>query len=274
MTIAAGNALSPAQFLKIRDTAHRVFGLDLKSGKEALVAARVGKRLRELGLPDIRAYLRLLDEDRTGVELVSLIDALTTNFTSFQREPRHFDLFRREILAPLREREGLAVWSAGCATGEEPYNIAMHALDVLGESAQSRIRVLATDISTRALEAAERAIYTEDRLAGLPAEWPRRFFQRGSGHRAGFCRVKEAVRSMVRFRRLNLMEDFGALPEFDLIFCRNVMIYFDRPTQESVVQKLTRHIRRGGSLYIGHSEGLTAIRHGLEYVEPAVYRKP
>lgn len=268
------NGLTARQFQTIRETAHRVFGLDLKPGKEALVAARIGKRQRELGLPDIRAYLRLLEEDRTGSELVSLIDALTTNFTSFQREPRHFDLLREKVLAPLSPRETLAIWSAGCATGEEPYNIAMHALDELGDPARARLRILATDISTRALKTAEAAIYPEERLAGLPPEWPRRYFQRGSGKMEGLFRVKDAVRSMVEFSRLNLLENTGGAAEFDVVFCRNVMIYFDRHTQEAVVRKLSRRIRPAGYLFIGHSEGLMGIRHGLEYVEPAVYRKP
>jgi len=273
---AAGTwEVSAQQFGQIREMAREAFGLDLRPGKEALVSARLGKRARELGLNGIGAYLKVVQADRTGLELVALIDALTTNHTSFQREPQHFDLLRERVLKPAAARHAkLSIWSAGCSTGEEPYTILLHAADVFGEAGLDNLRLVASDISTRALEAARAGIYSEDRVAPLPEHWRRRFFQRGEGPRAGFYRVKESFRRRVEFQRRNLMESMEDLPQFDVIFCRNVMIYFDKLTQERLVRKFCNHLQPGGWLLIGHSEGLMGIRHEFEYVMPAVYRKP
>lgn len=276
MTEAAAKwEIGPKQFRRVRELALGSFGLDLKPGKEALVAARLGKRARELGLDGIGPYLERIEADRTGEELVALIDALTTNYTSFQREPQHFELLRRQVLEPAAAtRARAAIWSAGCATGEEPYTILLHAAEALGEAGLNRLRLIASDISMRALEAARAGIYPLDRLEPLPESWRRKYFQRGTGAREGFARLKEQYRRRVEFQRRNLMESLEDLPEFDVIFCRNVMIYFDKPTQQKLVGKFTARLKPGGWLLIGHSEGLMGIRHGLEYVMPAVYRRP
>lgn len=267
--------VGPAQFSWIRDLARGTFGLDLRPGKEALVAARLGRRARELGLDGIKAYLDLLQTDRTGLELVALIDALTTNHTSFLREPQHFELLRSRVLEPAAAAQTqLEIWSAGCATGEEPYTIVLHAAEALGEAGLGRLRLLASDISTRAIEIARAGIYELDRVEPLPADWLTKYFQRGSGARQGMVRVKERYRRLIEFERRNLMESFDGLPAFDTIFCRNVMIYFDKPTQERLVAKFHAHLKPGGWLLIGHSEGLMGAGHPLEYVMPAVYRRP
>lgn len=267
--------VAPGQFETIRTMARTAFGLDLKPGKEALVSARLGKRARELGLDGIRPYLERIQADRTGVELIALIDALTTNYTSFQREPQHFDLLRTRVLEPAaRDGSRVSIWSAGCATGEEPYTILVHAAEVLGEGGLDRLRLVASDISTRALESARRGIYTEDRVAPLPDSWRRKYLQRGTGDQQGYVRVKEIYRKRIDFQRRNLMESHPDLPLFNVIFCRNVMIYFDKPTQEALVGRFAEKLEPGGWLLIGHSEGLMGIRHGLEYVMPAVYRRP
>ncbi|HAX44253.1 MAG TPA: CheR family methyltransferase [Bryobacteraceae bacterium] len=267
--------VAPSQFETIRMMARTAFGLDLKPGKEALVSARLGKRARELGLDGIRTYLERIQADRTGVELIALIDALTTNYTSFQREPQHFDLLRTRVLEPAARDHGrVSIWSAGCATGEEPYTILVHAAEVLGEAGLDRLRLVASDISTRALESARRGIYTEDRVAPLPESWRRKYLQRGTGEQQGYVRVKESYRKRIDFQRRNLMESHPDLPPFHVIFCRNVMIYFDKPTQEALVGRFAEKLEPGGWLLIGHSEGLMGIRHGLEYVMPAVYRRP
>lgn len=267
--------LSPGDFDAIRRMARSAFGLDLKPGKEALVAARLGRRAREIGVNGIRAYLERMRADQTGMELVALIDALTTNFTSFQREPQHFELLRKRVLVPAaKERRRLAIWSAGCATGEEPYTILIHAAEVMGDAGLDQLRLLASDISTRALEVARAGIYPQDRVAPLPDAWRRKYLQRGSGTQAGMVRVKEAYRRRVEFKRVNLMESLDWLPLFQVIFCRNVMIYFDKPTQEQLVNRFRERLEPGGWLLIGHSEGLMGLRHGLDYVMPAVYRRP
>jgi len=264
----------PGDFRELQSMAHEVFGLDLKAGKEALVSARLGRRVRDLGLEDISEYLNVVKADRTGVELARLIDALTTNFTSFLREPQHFDLLRDEILPVLRARTSFQVWSAGCSTGEEPYSILFHVAEELGAAKTAALKLLATDISTRALAAAQAGIYPEAGLKEMPSSWPSKYFQRGVGQSAGSVRVKAEWRSRIAFERLNLMEDLSNIPQCSVIFCRNVMIYFDKPTQERLVRRFAERLEPGGWLLIGHSEGLMGMRHELDYVKPAVYRKP
>ena len=176
--------VNPGQFRRIRELAHGAFGLDLKPGKEALVSARLGKRARELGLGGIGAYLAYLEADRTGAELAALTDALTTNFTSFLREPQHFELLRRRVLEPAAAGRGrLAIWSAGCATGEEAYTILLCAAETLGEAGLGRLRLVASDISTRALGTARAGIYTEARVEPLPESWRGKHFLKGAGQR-------------------------------------------------------------------------------------------
>lgn len=262
-------------FELIRGLARRACGLDLKPGKEALVAARLARRARELGLNGIPAYLERIRREPGGGELVALIDALTTNHTSFQREPRHFDLLRERVLVPAaRHGREVAIWSAGCATGEEPYTILMHAAEVLGEARLASLRLVASDISTRALEVARTGIYSADRVGMLPEVWRRRYLQRGSGACQGYVRVKDTLRRRVEFQRRNLTGSLAGLPHFDVIFCRNVMIYLGRTVQELLVRRLRDRLVPGGWLLIGHSEGLMGIRHGLDYVMPSVYRRP
>ena len=271
---AEAPALRPGEFEAIRHMAHDTFGLDLRAGKEALVSARLSKRVRDLGLPDISHYLDLVQADRTGVELARLIDALTTNFTSFLREPQHFEILSAKVLPALAGRPSFQIWSAGCATGEEPYSILFHVAEALGEQRASAMKLLATDISTRALDAAAAAIYPDQRLREMPPSWPKRYFQRGTGASLGSIRVRPEWRQRVTFQRLNLMEDFSHVSKCSVIFCRNVMIYFDKPTQERLVRRFAERLEPGGWLLIGHSEGLMGIQHGLEYVRPAVYRHP
>ncbi|MBE0657223.1 MAG: protein-glutamate O-methyltransferase CheR [Bryobacteraceae bacterium] len=267
--------VSQHEFAEIRDLAHKTFGLDLKQGKEALVTARLSKRLAALGLGTIGEYLEVLRSDRTGGELTSLIDALATNYTSFQREPQHFELLRTKILPLIASSHGrTGVWSAGCSTGEEPYTILMHAADVMGEQNLGKLRLLATDISNKALAKARAGVYTLDKLADLPADWRRRFLQKGVGELSGSFRIRPDLASKVEFSRLNLMEPFENAGTFRVIFCRNVMIYFDKHTQERLVRKFAAQLEPGGWLLIGHSEGLMGVRNELEYVMPAVYRKP
>jgi chemotaxis protein methyltransferase CheR len=272
---AAGvlGGVKAAEFREVQALARDVFGLDLKQGKEGLVGARLSKRVRELGLGSIGEYLARVRSDRSGAELVSLIDALTTNFTSFLREPRHFELLRARILPELEDLDRIRIWSAGCSSGEEPYSVLFSAAEHLGAHRIGRLRLLATDISTRALGRAEAGIYPEQRLLELPEPWRQKYFQAGFGASAGSVRVRGEWRQRIEFSRLNLMERFDRLGRFHVIFCRNVMIYFDKPTQEDLVRRFAAQLEPGGWLLIGHSEGLMGIRHDLRYVMPAVYRR-
>ncbi|MBL0161722.1 MAG: protein-glutamate O-methyltransferase CheR [Bryobacterales bacterium] len=273
-TAVASGGVRPSEFREIQSMAHDIFGLELKTGKEALVGARLGKRVRELGLKDISDYLGHVKQDHSGLELAGLIDALTTNFTSFLREPVHFKLLRDRILPGLAGRQTYQIWSAGCSTGEEPYSILFETAETLGDTKLGAMKLLATDISTRALKAASEGIFPVARLKELPDSWRKRYFQRGTGQQEGMVRVRPEWRARVQFERLNLMEDLSRMPRCAVIFCRNVMIYFDKPTQERLVGQFAARLDPGGWLLIGHSEGLMGVRHDLEYVMPAVYRKP
>ncbi|MCC7496802.1 MAG: protein-glutamate O-methyltransferase CheR [Bryobacterales bacterium] len=270
--------LSEREFEHVCALARRQFGLDLRRGKESLVSARLGKKMREANCKSFQEYFRYVSRDPSGQALVNLIDALTTNHTSFLREPRHFDFLRKVALERMSARERLDIWSAACSTGEEPYSICFHLLEEARkqpfQSAEGAVRVLASDISTRVLSTARQGIYAEERVQGLDEEWKRRYLLRGHGPQAGSYRIKPAVARLVEFRRLNLIEKLTLDRRFQVIFCRNVMIYFDKPTQEKVVSQLAGYLEPGGYLLVGHAESLTGISHSLEYVHPAIYRKP
>ncbi|HEX8985850.1 MAG TPA: protein-glutamate O-methyltransferase CheR, partial [Bryobacteraceae bacterium] len=196
--------LSGAEFEKIRALAHKEFGLDLRTGKEQLVSARLGKRVRKLGYRTFRDYLAHVQSDATGAALMDMIDALTTNFTSFMREPAHFDFLRKNVLQEFGDQPPVQIWSAACASGEEPYSIALSVLEELSDRALREVRILATDISTKVLETARQGIYTSDRLDGVAHETLRKYFLRGEKRWKGWFRVNPKLREMIEFRRMNL----------------------------------------------------------------------
>jgi chemotaxis protein methyltransferase CheR len=266
--------LTAIEFERFRQLAYDAFGLDLRAGKHTLLSARLGKKIRDLKLSSFEEYYRYVLADSTGRELAALADVLTTNHTSFFREPAHFDFLRETIAPALRQRDHVEIWSAGCSTGEEPYTIAFSLIEELGNAAFSKVRILATDISTGVLATARRGAYPSARFEGLPGHQLRRFLLRGENQWKGWYMVKREIRDMIEFRRLNLKNDFSHIGPFPVIFCRNVMIYFDRPTQQDLINRLCRCLEPGGYLLIGHAESLNAIDHPLRYVRPAIYKKP
>ena len=254
--------------------------IQLGPDKRELVTARVGKRLRATKIPSITEYCHLLKSPGAAEELSHLIDAISTNHTFFFREGVHFDIVRSQIVPEMLARLAaerwprLQAWSAACSSGEEPYSLAM-VLDECLRSQHWPWHVEATDISHRVLDKARTAIYGGDIVAKLPPGYAHAYFQRGFGPQEGNYRVKPQLQAAVTFQQLNLLEGQPPFRDpFHLIFCRNVMIYFDRPTQEELVNKLARHLVPGGFLLVGHSESLTGIRHPLKMVRPAVYRLP
>lgn len=273
-TPAASSRMSSRLFAGVRDYAYRVAGIELQDGKQEMVAGRLNKRARILGYPTSEAYFEAVLRDRTGELEADLLDALTTNYTSFFREPAHFEFLRHRILPILAQRRGFTIWSAASSSGEEPYSIAITAIETLGEAACSQARVRASDISTKVLRNAEAGVYPEERFRGLDREWRSRFLLRGKGAQEGNFRIRPEVRAMVQFLRLNLMEPLPSDGPFPIVFLRNIMIYFDRPTQERVVAAISSKLEPGGFLFIGHSESLNGISHSLEHVQVAVYRKP
>lgn len=266
-------ALTEAEFAAVASLARRTFGLELGSGKEQLVVARVGKLMRRLGYTTFREYYRYVESDRSGDALVTLIDALATNHTSFFREQAHFDFLVQRVLPEWRSTGARRIWSAASSTGEEPYTIALVAREYFGVGSGSLPRILATDISTRVLDTARRGIYQADRFPAEMAPWLRKHLLRGEGRWEGCYRMRQEILDMIEFRRLNLIEPLPEMGQFAVIFCRNVMIYFSRETQQRVIDRLTACIEPAGYLFVGHAESLTGIRHDLEQIQPAVYRK-
>jgi chemotaxis protein methyltransferase CheR len=262
--------LAPVEFDQIRQLAYRTFGLDLKAGKEELVSARLRKLVRGGGFGSFQEYYRSIVQDRTGQSLLALIDALATNHTSFLREPDHFEFLRDEVIPAMGTRDPIEVWSAACSTGEEVWTLAM----VLHEAwPQRRVRITASDISNKALGFAQRAVYPVERCRGLSAAWLSRYFA-ADGRPPSSYQVAPALRAEAVFRRVNLIASYSWPRAFPVIFCRNVMIYFDRQTQERVIAGLSQQLEPGGYLFVGHAESLTQVSHSLEYVKPAIYRKP
>lgn len=262
--------LSPKVFGRISATMEEIAGVRLPQGKETLVKSRLSKRLRTLGLDGFDAYLAFIDADASGAELREMVDALTTNKTSFFRESAHYDHLVDVAFPELAERGSLRMWSAGCSTGEEPYTLAMLAREHLPAGILRDTRVLATDISGRALTSATRGEYAAATVGDVPAPLLRKYFER-SGE--GAYSAASSLRSLVTFGRLNLMGPWPMRGPFDVIFCRNVMIYFDREVRERLVGRFHGLLRDGGYLYVGHSESLTGLQHPFSYVRPAVYRR-
>ena len=263
-------ALGAREFEQIRQLAYGTFGLDLKPGKEELVSARLRRLLRKGGFRSFQDYYRHVLSDHTGAALAAMVDALATNHTSFFREPDHFVFLREQVLPSLASRDGLEIWCAACSTGEEVWTLAMLLNEALP---QRRISIQASDISNKALTAAQAAEYPPDRCVGIPAPFLARYFAVGKGLTKTY-QVVPRLREQASFRRLNLVENFSWGRLFPVIFCRNVMIYFDRHTQEQVVGRLAAALEPGGYLFVGHAESFTRIAHSLDYVRPAVYRKP
>jgi chemotaxis protein methyltransferase CheR len=273
--LEAADALSDRDLRTLARLIYDRAGITLHDGKKALVTARLQKRVRTGGFGSFAEYVKFVESDRSGDEVVALLDAIATNHTSFFREPQHFEYLTQTILPSIKTpgRRGLNVWSAACSSGEEPYTIGMALADVLPPEDMAQVRILASDLSTKVLKAAREGVYKMDRVEGLPRELLRRHFEKGMGAQDGLCRVNARIRQLVEFDRLNLLEITDLGRRFDVIFCRNVMIYFDRAVQQKVVSMLERHLAPNGWLLISHSESLNGIQHGLQWTAPAVYRR-
>lgn len=266
------------EFEFIRGLVYEHSRINLSADKRELVSARLGKRLRATQLPSIRAYCQLLQAETDGNELAHLIDEISTNHTFFFREAAHFDFLTHTALPELRARAPaerwpvFRLWSAACSSGEEPYSIAMALEECPGPAWPWHIEC--TDISHRILVKATAGIYRQETVGKLDPGRVRRFFDRGHGPQEGNFRVKAALRDRLGFHRLNLTEGEPPFTEpFHVIFCRNVMIYFDRKTQAELIQKLAHRLVPGGYLFVGHSESLHGISHTLQSVRPAIYRR-
>jgi chemotaxis protein methyltransferase CheR len=264
--------LSSQQFDKISRLVYQVSGIDLHEGKEELVKARLIKRLRHLKIFGFDRYLKYLANDKSGSEIRAMVDVLTTNKTNFFRESEHLDYLKKEII-PGIEKEHIRIWSAGCSSGEEPYSIAIILCEAIPDIGKSDIKILATDISDRMMERARLGLYDEETLKGMSLQLRHKYFEHAEARDSHRYRVLPQLQSIVRFAKLNLMEEWPMRGLFDVIFCRNVMIYFDKQTQEKLVKRFWSQLREGGYLMVGHSESLTFLAHDYRYIKPAVYQK-
>jgi chemotaxis protein methyltransferase CheR len=261
-------------FEQFRRIVYSKSGIALREGKEALVSARVGKRMRALGLTDHKSYLNHVVRDRSGAEIVHLLDAISTNTTSFFRESDHFRFFD-EIVDGWIERgqKRFRFWSAACSSGEEPYTMALSLKEKL-EDRQVDLKILATDISTRALNRGLAGEYSKDKLESIPPVTRQRYFDRAFRDDGDFYTVKDSIKKMIVFRRLNLSQPpFPMTGPLDVVFCRNVMIYFDNDVRNRLLADIYRLLKPGGYLMVGHSESLTGTNTDFQSIKPSIYIK-
>ncbi len=276
MSAAHAFEMNDRDFAFFRDLIGRETGIVLGRHKRELVYGRLARRLRQLKLGSFGEY-RDYVEAHAGSELAELVNAITTNLTFFFRENHHLEHLAYEALPEMCRRNAhgrrLRLWSAGCSTGEEPYSIAITVAENVAQRSQWDIKVLATDIDSQVLARAEQGVYEEERVKDVAPQRLRRWFLRGRGARAGKVRVAPALQELVHFRRLNLMQPWPMRGPFDAIFCRNVVIYFDRSTQARLFARFAELLAPQGFLYLGHSESLHGLSERFELVGRTIYRK-
>jgi chemotaxis protein methyltransferase CheR len=272
-------SMSGREFASLSRFIYEQCGIKMPDAKKTMLEGRLQKRLRNLGLKSFSDYTDyLFSPDGQEHELVQMIDVVTTNKTDFFREPDHFDYLRDRVLPEWCEKHAnrrLQVWSAGCSTGQEPYTLAMVLHDFAGRRPGFDFQILATDISTRVLEQARKAVYSEAVLDPVPPVMKSKYLMRSKDRHSDLARIVPELRCKIKLRRLNFLDDdFGLREPMDIIFCRNVIIYFDRPTQSRLLTKFYGHLRAGGHIFMGHSETLSGLDVPLlTSVAPTVYRK-
>ena len=273
--------ITDREFQRFRALVLQQTGIALGDSKRQLVCSRLGKRLRHYGYSTFSQYYEhLVERDPEGEELVRMINAITTNKTDFFREAHHFDFLRSDVLPAVVAEAGagaarrLRIWSAGCSSGEEPYSIALTVLEALPRAWAWDVKILASDIDTDMLSRGRDGVYTEDGLGTVPGGWRERYFLRGRGTLEGLVCARRELKELVAFRRINLRDETWPIRTlFDCIFCRNVIIYFDRALQQGLVGRFIELLKPGGYLFLGHSESLLGMRLGLRYVGNTVYQK-
>jgi chemotaxis protein methyltransferase CheR len=267
----AAQIMSRPDFVRLKEFIYSECGIKITDAKKSMLEARLNKRLTKLGIASFSQYCDyLFSREGQHHELAKMIDQVTTNKTDFFREPAHF-AYLTEKAAPdlLQSRRSLVLWSAGCSSGEEPYTLAM----VLSET-RCPFTILATDISTRVLQKAGTAVYDAERVADIPAPLRKKYLLGSRDRTKGLFRIVPELREKVAFRRLNLLDDdYGLGTPVDIIFCRNVIIYFDKQTQARLLQKLCRYLSPRGYVFLGHSETLLGIEMPLVQMAPTIYRK-
>ena len=258
-----------SDFAKVRTLIHRRAGIALGDQKRQMVYSRLSRRLRELGIPEFATYLAMLEAGNDEGEWQAFINSLTTNLTSFFREAHHFPVLAEHV---KKAREPVTIWCAAASTGEEPYSLAITLIEALGEQKAASARIIATDIDTAVLEKAAAGVFTLEQVERMSPERLRRFFNKGTGGNAGRVRIRPEVAQLVKFSRLNLLDASWAVKEpVDAIFCRNVMIYFDKPTQNKILERFLPLLKQGGLLFAGHSENASLVNQSFKPLGHTVY---
>jgi chemotaxis protein methyltransferase CheR len=255
----------------------REYGIKLPLAKKSMLESRLNKKVKSLGLTSYKEFLDFIfsDQGKQG-ELFNVIDLITTNKTDFFREAAHFHFLSKEFLTPYRtdfNRNNLKIWSAGCSTGEEPYTIIMSMEEYKKQNTNVTYSLIASDVSTRVIQSAHQGIYEIEKIEPVPLELKRTYFLRSKTN-PKLVRVKPQFRNKIQFKRINFMDNnYGMMKaDFDIIFCRNVLIYFDKATQERVINKFCSHLKPGGLLFLGHSESIIGMNVPLKQIRPTVYR--
>ena len=266
--------LTDSDFQNLYTYIKKNYGIDL-SKKKQLIVSRLSNTLAAQGFSDFTSYVKDITSGRDPEMVTAMLNKLTTNYTYFLREEAHFQYFQEVVLPDLAKKhardKSLSIWSAGCSSGEEPYTISIYLKEFFGaQASQWDTRILATDISQKILNSAIAATYSEESIAPLPASWKQKYSVKANNSQ---YTVAPALKQNVIFRPFNLMEPIQFKRKFDLIFCRNVMIYFDQDTKDALVRRFYNATVPGGHLFIGHSEGLTKATCPYQYIQPAIYRK-
>ncbi|MCI6662993.1 MAG: protein-glutamate O-methyltransferase [Treponema sp.] len=273
--------LSETEFRKIASYIEKNVGIKMPPEKRLMMQSRLTSRLKALQLDSFKQYIDYVfsGKDTDNHEIIMMIDAMTTNLTEFFREPQHFD-FMRNVALPEYAAQGrgkIKLWSAGCSTGQEPYTLSMVMSEFIRQNPTSSIRdysVLATDISTKVLDKAASAIYPMDAVRGIPTEIMHQYFLKGKNPSNPSVRLKQEIRNRVNFMRLNFMDDdYGFRDTLQIIFCRNVLIYFDKTNQERVINQFLRYLEPGGYLFLGHSETIFGMTLPFRTVAPTVFQR-
>ena len=268
-SISPSTHISPAAFDKIREYVHSTAGIIIGANKTAMVTGRLWRRLELLGHKDYETYFAYVLTAAGAHERATMLDLLTTNETYFFREPAHFDFLRDQII-PQQGPNKMRIWCAASSTGEEPHSIAMVLADRLGKCDWD---ILATDISNKVLDQARTGLYRAERISHIPADYLKNYCRRGIGEYEGMLAVVPSLRSRITFEQHNLLQVRASSEKFDVIFLRNVLIYFDNPTKQKVIENMLQSLRPGGWLILGHCESLQGLKLDINSVSPSIYRK-
>lgn len=271
--------LKDRDFRRIKNLVYEHCGIYLNDAKKELVRTRLSKRLRQKKFTSFQDYLEYVLNDSTGQEFTTLIDSISTNFTSFFREQKHFDYLKNQLLpqrVKKRKSQSLSLirtWSAGCSSGEEPYSIAITLHEFFQDLPGWDLKILASDISTRMLRTAQQGIYEHQKIKPLTGYQKHSYLKQQIINNRKQYQVKPVIKKYIIFNNLNLIKEWPIKVPLDFIFCRNVMIYFDKSVQEKLINRFWESLDYGGVLFTGHSESLTGIRHKFKYIQPTIYMK-